>query len=170
MTDQIIQNIKADFRKYLFQESLHRIEKCLNKLTAEEVWHKPNTHSNSMGVIVVHLMGNITQYIHSALGHEKDVRDRDLEFVNNAKLSKEELFQGIREVITKACLIVDQLTVNQVTKTYFVQGFEMSGLSIMMHVVEHCSYHVGQITYYTKLVKDIDTAYYGGMDLNQLNV
>ena len=169
MTDQVIKTIKDDFRKYLQEESFHRVKKCLKLLNEKEVWHKPNANSNSMGTIVVHLMGNITQYIHSALGKEDDTRDRDTEFLNNQGFTKEELTEKFGVVVSKACEIVDGLTLTQITENYSVQGFQMSGLSIITHVIEHCSYHVGQITYYTKLAKDIDTGYYDGLDLNQLN-
>jgi len=40
-------------------------------------------------------------------------------------------------------------------------------VSILVHVVEHFSYHVGQITYYVKSRKGIDLKYYSGIDLNQ---
>ncbi|MCB0557948.1 MAG: hypothetical protein H6573_01880 [Lewinellaceae bacterium] len=46
-----------------------------------------------------------------------------------------------------------------------VQTFEETGLSILVHVAEHFSYHVGQVTYYVKIRKDIDLAYYGNIPL-----
>jgi len=169
MTDELIKNIKSDFRKYLYEESCHRVEKCLNYLNPEELWHKPNENSNSMGVIVVQLMGNITQYIISALGQEEDTRQRDTEFEQKPELDSHQLTQSFRDVVLKACRVVEGLSGEQINRKYSVQGFEMTGLSIITHVIEHCSYHVGQITYFTKLVKDIDMAYYGDLDLNQLN-
>ncbi|MCB1116646.1 MAG: hypothetical protein KDK71_09270, partial [Chlamydiia bacterium] len=47
-----------------------------------------------------------------------------------------------------------------------VQTFEETGLSILIHVVEHFSYHVGQVTYYVKIRKDMDMAYYGNIPLD----
>ena len=52
------------------------------------------------------------------------------------------------------------------TRNWAVQGFSETGTAIILHVMEHFSYHVGQITLHTKLLLDIDTGYYAGQDLN----
>ena len=79
----------------LLQKSIHflalnppRIKKCLNQLSEEEVWKKPNATTNSIGNLIIHLCGNITQYIHSSLGNHLDTRNRDLEFSTEGGLSK----------------------------------------------------------------------------------
>ena len=50
-----------------------------------------------------------------------------------------------------------------------VQCYRETLFSIIVHVIEHFSYHLGQITYITKMLLDIDTKYYEGDDLNQVN-
>ncbi|MEL6845256.1 MAG: DinB family protein, partial [Bacteroidota bacterium] len=58
-----------------------------------------------------------------------------------------------------------QLSPETLIQSYTVQGFAENGVSILVHVVEHFSYHVGQITYFTKARKDVDTGYYAGLEL-----
>ena len=76
---------------YYLSLNLPRIEKCLAQLTENQVWIKPNANTNSIGNLILHLCGNITQYAHSSLGNDKDVRNRDQEFYIKGGFTKKEL-------------------------------------------------------------------------------
>ncbi len=154
---------------FRINESIKRIEKCLNMLGGELVWHAPNENSNSMGNLVLHLCGNITQYIISALGKNEDNRDRDAEFANKEKLSITDLIRKIREVEKKSVELIESLNSDSLLARYKVQGFDFNGVDILIHVVEHLSYHTGQITYFTKEKLNTSTAYYDNVDLNTKN-
>jgi uncharacterized damage-inducible protein DinB len=158
------------------RESVHRIElnyprisKCLDLLNEDEVWKSPNTSSNSVGNLVLHLCGNITQYIISGLGGEKDERDREFEFSANGSHSKNELDEKIRTVTARAVLITANLTAEDLLKLRILQGNSISGLAAVIHVTEHYSYHTGQIVLLTKLMKDADMGFYSGLDLSLKN-
>lgn len=146
--------------------NLPRLQKCLMEISEEELWQRPNEYSNSVGNLIVHLCGNITQYIHSALGKEPDIRERDLEFNRTGGLTRQEAFTKIEAVTEMAIKILKQQKEKDLVKMYEVQGFRMSGIAIIIHVTEHYSYHVGQIGYYVKMMKNIDLGYYAGEDLN----
>ncbi len=146
-----------------------RIEKCLSLLSEEEVWQKPNSSSNSIGNLILHLSGNITQYIHSALGGEADKRERDLEFSSTGVLDKAGLLKRIKAVSEKASAIINSAAEEQLLNNYEVQGYTLSGTAVIIHVTEHYSYHTGQITLLTKLLKDTDTGFYKNADLNRKN-
>ncbi len=161
-----------DFKEqsvYRISLNYPRIEKCLTMLTEEEVWHKPNSSSNSIGNLILHLSGNITQYILSALGGEADNRVRDLEFSSSGVLDKAGLLDRIKDVSEKAMSIISSISEEHLLKNYEVQGYTLTGTAIIIHVTEHYSYHTGQITLLTKLFKDTDTGYYKNMDLNKKN-
>lgn len=155
---------------FRMEENLERIQKCLKELQEEEVWKRPNPSSNSVANLIIHLSGNITQYIIASLGEQEDQRDRDAEFAAKDGLSKSELANKMNQVIHQAILVIKTLDHSRLNKMHSVQGFDLSGIGIILHVVEHLSYHTGQITFWTKLLKDIDLAYYAGIDLNQKNV
>ncbi len=154
--------------KYL-NESLKRINKCYGELSENEIWVRPNDSSNSMGNLVLHLCGNITQYIISSLGNSPDERKRDEEFQANGGQNKAQLLEKLKSVIHESNSIIRALREDQLLRKYHVQGFEMTGVDILIHVVEHLSYHTGQIVFYTKELKDIDMGLYSGIDLNQKN-
>lgn len=151
------------------KENTPRIEKCLDQLTEEEIWQKPNSASNSVGNLILHLCGNITQYIISSLGAEDDKRDRDLEFTTTAGYSKIELLKKLDTTVVKAMAIIKKLSDDALMQKRSVQGFEYSAMGSIIHVVEHYSYHTGQIAFWTKLLRDKDLGFYEGIDLNIKN-
>jgi len=146
-----------------------KIRKCLELLTEEEVWHRPNASSNSVGNQLLHLCGNITQYILSSLGKTPDQRQRDLEFSTRGGLTKAELLDRLESTVSKAIAIMGNLDDDDLLRVRSVQGYSYSAIGIMIHVVEHYSYHTGQIIFWTKLLKDMDMGFYAGVDLNRRN-
>jgi uncharacterized damage-inducible protein DinB len=162
--DEIIE--QAIFR---LEENTAKIERCLNELSEEEIWKKPNNSSNSVGNLILHLCGNITQYIISSLGENEDNRKRNIEFETTSGYNRLELFKKLTETIDQAILTIKNLSDKDLLKFRSVQGFDYSGIGILIHVVEHYSYHTGQITFWTKLLKGKDLGFYTGVDLNKKN-
>ncbi|MFK7770775.1 MAG: DinB family protein [Saprospiraceae bacterium] len=154
---------------YYFSLNLPRIEKCLQQLSEDQVWKKPNANTNSIGNLILHLCGNITQYAHSSLGNEKDTRNRDVEFSAEGGFSKKELREKITAVTEKAIQVMENISDDELLRKRNVQGFNYSGISIIIHITEHFSYHVGQIAFFTKLMCDKDLGFYEDYDLNILN-
>ena len=155
----------AEVKRRLFEESIPRLKKCLDQLTEEEVWQRPNKHSNSMGNLVLHLEGNIRQWVLSGLAKEPDVRKRQAEFEEQGPIPKAKLLAGLEKTMEEVGEALDRIQPEDLMTQHEVQVFHESGLSILIHVVEHFSYHVGQLTYYVKALKNVDMDYYRGMEL-----
>ena len=151
------------------KEDTVKIEKCFNEFIEEDIWKRPNSSSNSVGNIILHLCGNIRQYIISSLGGKEDIRKRDEEFSIKGGHTKTELFNNLSSTIDEAIAIIKNCNENDLVKIRYVQGFEKSGVAIIIQVVEHYSYHTGQIAFWAKLLKDKDLGFYAGMDLNKKN-
>jgi len=166
MTDTIIDIIKREFHLRVIEESLARITQCVGLLTPEQLWYKHNRNTNSIGNLVLHLEGNIRQYIVSGVGGENDVRQRSKEFLDGYDYLGSEILDKLTATLQAANAVVQAISEEQLTETVTIQGFPHTRLSAILHVIEHLSYHVGQITFYTKYVNDVDTAYYGGLDLD----
>lgn len=149
--------------------NMPRIEKCLIELSEEEVWHRPNESSNSIGNLMLHLCGNITQYIISSIGDEADNRERDQEFNATGGFTKTELLHKLETTVTKAIEIIKNCDDESLLKIRNVQGFTYSGIGNIVHVTEHYSYHTGQIALLTKMMKNKDLGFYAGMNLNTKN-
>ncbi len=154
---------------FRLQESVERILKCIELLEDTDIWYQPNENSNSVHNLILHLCGNIGQYINAGLGAKTDTRNRESEFLNNHKYDKSILKGLISDAVKDAIKVIEDLDISQLLKKYDIQGFNLTGIAVLVHVVEHTSYHVGQITYFTKIQKNISTDYYKGIDLTQRN-
>jgi len=148
----------------IFDESYQRIYKCLDLLTEEQVWQRPNENLSSIGNLILHLCGNARQWIVSGLGVELDSRNRDREFQESSKCSKWKLKRMLDELKSEMKLVFQKMTEEELNRVRNVQVFEESGLSILIHVIEHFSYHTGQITWFTKMLTNEDTKYYGKLN------
>jgi uncharacterized damage-inducible protein DinB len=152
-----------------FEENTPKIERCVSELTEDELWQRPNASSNSVGNIILHLCGNITQYILSGLGNTEDKRERDKEFTATSILNKEELVKKLKSTVENAARTIRNLKEDEMLRMRSIQGYELSAIGIIIHVVEHYSYHTGQIIFWTKLIKDKDLGFYSNVDLNKKN-
>ena len=149
----------------LYDESLPRILKCLGQLSEKQIWWRPNESSNSIGNLVLHLCGNVSQWIGSGLGGFPDTRTRQAEFDKREGINREELSQLLSSTMEQIKPVISNLPADELLNKRAVQTFEESGLSILIHVTEHFSYHTGQIAYITKMLTDNPLGFYEGIIL-----
>ena len=154
---------------YRLDESTRMISRCIDQLTNEQCWEKPNASMNTIGNLILHLCGNIRQYAISSLGQLPDTRMRDKEFAHHDPLPKEELLSRLTDTVNEAKSIVEVVSEKEMLRKREVQGFHFSGIGILIHVVEHYSYHTAQIAWMTKLYQGKDLGFYDGRDLNMKN-
>ncbi|MCZ6691565.1 MAG: DUF1572 family protein [Planctomycetota bacterium] len=147
-------------------EGCNRIEKCLELTNDKTLWEHPNESLVSIGNLIQHVCGNVSQHILRGIGGEGFVRDRDSEFEKKEMLSRAQLVANVRDVVERACSVIGRMTSDDFERTFTIQGFTTDGVAVVAHVVEHFSYHVGQITYAVKLRENVSTGYYEGKDLN----
>ncbi|RDY61621.1 DinB family protein [Flagellimonas nanhaiensis] len=154
---------------YRMDESLRMIKICLDKLPEKVIWQKPNKSTNSIGNLILHLCGNITQYGIASLRNLEDQRKRDEEFSMTSGYSKHELLQKLRDTISEAKKAFTETPLEELLRKRSVQGFEFSGIGNIIHVTEHLSYHTGQIALWTKILNNSDLGFYDGIDLTVKN-
>lgn len=169
MPDSNVSSELIEQAVFRLRENTPRIKKCLDQLTEEEIWKRPNESSNSVGNLILHLCGNITQYTISSLGGKPDNRERDKEFDTRGGYSKAELFEKLSKTVDQAVETLQNLDEEALLKMRNVQAYHYSGVANIIHVVEHYSYHTGQIAFWTKLLKNNDLGFYDGVDLNAKN-
>lgn len=163
-----IQEFAAQIARHMVMNT-PRLEKCLAELSESELWQRPNPQSNSVGNLLLHLCGNITQYVICSLGNQPDHRARDAEFAAEGGFNKAELLEKLRTVVDTATQIIRQADTETMLRQHKVQGFDMSGIAIAVHVCEHYSYHTGQVAFWVKLLKSKDLGFYAGVNLNAKN-
>ncbi|HOY05302.1 MAG TPA: DinB family protein [Saprospiraceae bacterium] len=154
---------------FRMDESTQRISRCLELLPEDAVWKRPNETSNSIGNLILHLCGNIRQYAISSLGGASDSRERDAEFAAREGFTKQVLQEKLIATAEEAKMCILRTSVEELLRVRSVQGFELSGMGIIIHVTEHYSYHTGQIAFWTKILQNQDLRFYGEIDLNVKN-
>ena len=135
----------------LMKQYWPRVESCMSELTDEEVWWRQHETNNSVGNLILHLTGNLRQFILSGVGGAKDLRKKDEEFSERQRISKEELIQGLKEALFAADETLSRLDAGRLLETTIVQDRERRIFEIIAVVVEHFALHCGQIIYITKL-------------------
>ncbi|MAZ28425.1 MAG: hypothetical protein CL868_15280 [Cytophagaceae bacterium] len=164
MTDFKEEFIKNAF--YRLDENMRMVSIALDKITEEDVWRKPNKSSNSIANLILHLCGNITQYGISSLQSTEDKRARDEEFTVAGGLTKAQLLEQLESTVNEVKSTILNLPESRFTEIKTVQGYSFSGIGNIIHLVEHFSYHTGQIAFWVKLMKDEQLGFYDGQDLN----
>lgn len=158
--------VAAEFRRRLLTEQLPRIRHCLAVLGDAApgdaaVWQRPSPNCNSVGNLVLHLCGNTTQWILATFGAAPDSRDRAAEFAAAGGLDATALGDRLAGVYALACAAVDAAAVTDLLRERTVQGrYRETGLSAVLHVLEHSSGHAGQIYAWTKQVTGRDLRFY----------
>jgi uncharacterized damage-inducible protein DinB len=139
-------------RNLLSQSFLPRIMLCVQSLSDEQLWWRPNEESNSIGNLILHLSGNVRQWIVSGVGHQPDVRERNREFAQREILPRDDLLNRLRQAVAEADEVLVEIRPSDLLKQRTIQGNEVTVLQAMYHVVEHFSMHTGQIILLTKML------------------
>ena len=141
-------------------DHLAQIVRCVGLLSPDELWHRANAHANSVGNLVLHLTGNVRQWIVGGLGGATIARDRPAEFAERGPLPAAEILGALERTVRSAREVLAGLDVAALEAPHTIQGYEVSGLIALLHVVEHFAFHTGQIVHMTKVLKDVDLALY----------
>ncbi len=159
--EALARGIAATFRKHVQQEQLARIARCVAKLSPADLWRRPSPNCNSVGNLLLHLTGNTTQWILANFGRVADHRDRAGEFAAVEGRDGATLLAALTAVVAEACDVVDGLSVAELLRERAVQQrYRETGLSSVLHVLEHFSGHAGQIFAWTKQVTGEDLRFY----------
>ncbi len=134
-----------------------RMKECVASLSDEQVWWRPNDASNSIGNLLLHLDGNVRQWLVDSFNKNEDRRNRPAEFAAQSGLSAADLLSRLGATLDEAARVLDRLTVDDLLAPYEIQGYHVHGLDAVYRVVEHFALHYGQIVYITKslLAKDL---------------
>jgi uncharacterized damage-inducible protein DinB len=151
-------------RSKLLDEYWPRLKSCVESLTDEQVWWRPNDTSNSIGNLLLHLNGNVYQWLVASFNRSDDARNRPAEFAARSGAPAAELLQQLERTLQQAGDVLSRLTDADLTATMHIQGDTVTGLEAVYHVVEHFGMHYGQIVYITKLVRGENLGFYRQLD------
>lgn len=147
-------------REFLLRDFLPRIERSVALLTDEDIWWRAHETDNSVGNLLLHLAGNVRQWIIAGVGGAPDLRERQAEFDERRQLAKAELLDRLRGTLEEADRVLARVEPDMLLVPRFIQFTERTPLQAIYHVVEHFSLHTGQILYITKLRTGRDLGHY----------
>ena len=137
-------------RYYLAEEYPAKIRQCVAALPQEELWRRSNESSNSVGNLLLHLAGNIRQWIVGGVGGTPVQRDRPAEFAARDGPDARTLLESLESAVSDAAAVIARLSERDLVRSCTIQGRETTVLAAIYHVVEHFAMHTGQIVLITK--------------------
>ena len=129
---------------------LEKIRHCVGLLDDEQVWWRANARSNSIGNLILHLCGNLSQWVLEGLGGRPYTRRRSQEFTAGWTQGRQELLASLATVVAACRQVAAGLSETDLAAARTIQGYSTTGLGALLHVWEHMSYHTGQIVLVTK--------------------
>jgi uncharacterized damage-inducible protein DinB len=152
-------------RRKLLEQYWAGTSNCLDRLSEDQVWWRPNATSNSIGNLLLHLNGNVRQWMVAPLGGPTVNRNRPAEFAEQGPIPVSELRERLGATLKEVERILSQVEPTALESTYDIQNERgVTGFEAIYHVVEHFSMHYGQILYVTKLITGQDLGFYRYLD------
>jgi uncharacterized damage-inducible protein DinB len=137
-----------------------RIEDCVGRLNHEQIWTRNADNVNSVGNLVLHLCGNVRQWIGFGIGNLADQRNRDSEFAARGGLEAKELMERSRKTVSDAIDILGNFDAARLMDKVTIQNMDVTKMEAIYQVVEHFAQHTGQIIFVTKLLTGEDLGYF----------
>lgn len=147
-------------RRYLTEDYLPRIRACVERLGDDDLWWRPNPESNSVGNLVLHLSGNVRQWIVSGVGGAPDARRRQGEFDERGPVPRAELLERLTSTVREADDVISRVRPEALGERRRIQGHDVTVMEAVYHAVEHFSMHTGQVILLTKMLSGGDLAFY----------
>jgi len=161
MSETVSKAFIARASEFLLGDYLPKIERCLEKLTDEQIWWRANEESNSIGNLILHLCGNARQWIICGVGSQPDNRNRNAEFERRDPIPRTELLTLLRSTLSEIQTTLETLDPDVLLERRKIQGHDVDILEAIFHVTEHFSMHTGQIIMLTKMLTSSDLRFYG---------
>ena len=140
-------------RRLLVNSYLPRVEHSVEGLSVENLWWRANPESNSIGNLMLHLSGNVRQWIVSGVGGQPDVRDRRQEFEEHGPMPGAELVSRLRTTVSDADQVLAGVEAATLVERRTIQSYDVTVMQAIYTVVEHFSMHTGQIILLAKMWK-----------------
>lgn len=141
----LVEFFERELKKLVEEISLYKDEKT--------IWIVDKEISNSAGNLCMHLIGNLNHFIGATLAHSGYVRDRDREF-SAIYISRKELMEEIGKTIIIVKEALTKMSASDFEKNFPLEkhGKIVKTDYMLMHLLTHLNYHLGQINYHRRLL------------------
>ncbi len=126
------------------------VERCCDGLSEEQVWARARPEANAIGNLLLHLEGNLGQFVGHCLQGQPDVRERPTEFATVGGVEKTAMLEALRARVEQACAYFAGVSEEALLRTVKTINGEMTGLEVVYTVVGHFQQHTGQVLHMVK--------------------
>ncbi len=135
-----------------FSGAFARIVKALQQLDDAQIWSRPSPSSNSIGILLQHLEGNLSQWIYAGVGGNTFRREREAEFTRENGATRDQAIATLHDLEARIREVIANVPEESLLDSRRIQGFDESIMSALMSALSHLELHAGQIIYMTKLM------------------
>ena len=148
-------NFLTEIRKIFIRDIQKVIDEISGYKNDADLWILPSGINNSAGTLALHLAGNLQHFIGAVLGNSGYVRNRDNEFAAR-NISQADLILELNKALTIVDKTLSSLPEDKVNETFPHPFYKeaVSNCFILLHLVSHLDYHLGQINYHRRLLTD----------------
>lgn len=152
--------IFLDFSTRKLRQLASRIREAAGPLSEEQLWWRAADNQNAIGNILMHLAGNVRQWIVSGAGGAPDVRVREREFSSRGGAATADLLDRLDATVEEAARVLGGFSAERLAETVTIQGYTLTLLEAIYHVVEHFSEHTGQVILLARLATGASPGFY----------
>jgi hypothetical protein len=155
-----VESVFVDCTIRKFEQLLPRIRECVSRLNQQQIWLRHGEHENAIGNLLLHIAGNVRQWIISGVGGQPDTRARDAEFAARGEVDGAELMDRLDSTVREAIAVLKAVKPARLMETIQRQNYQVTILEGIFTCVEHFGEHTGQIIFATKLLTGQDLGFY----------
>ena len=147
-----------DTSRFFISGCLNNVDHCLNLLSNEDIWWRPNAESNSIGNLLLHVLGSLNQWILGGIGGAKVHRERQQEFGQRTPIPNADLLSRLNSTRNDVDRVISGLDPAKLSNKMHAAGKEITWMFAIFLMTQHLSMHTGQFITLTKsrTGKDLD--------------
>ncbi|MEM8734931.1 MAG: DUF1572 family protein [Planctomycetota bacterium] len=146
--DEVARFVAANVRQ--LEGGMAKITHCLEQLDDQQIWWRPSESMNSIANLLLHLSGNMRQWLICGLSEIPDQRMRQTEFDDRSLRSKAELRSALESALNESIEQISVQTSSTLMPVRLVQEFEIDGFTVIVDSVGHFCGHVQEIVHLTR--------------------
>src|SRR4051794_17976063 len=132
-------------------EAHEKIVHCLDQLTDDQLNWRPFEQQNSIANVVLHLCGNVRQWIVAGVEQLPDTRHRPSEFSDRARYTRDDLKTRLAKIVRQADATLSRITPQSILQPRRIQSFDRTVLQAVFDCIVHFVGHSHEIVYITRL-------------------
>ena len=131
-------------------EGMRKIEHCVGQLDDRQIWWRARAEMNSIANVMLHLAGNLRQWIVAGVGGAKDVRNRPAEFSDRSNRAKGEVIGTLKKTVAEADAVLAGVKAVELVSPRRIQGYDTNVVAAIFDAIAHFRGHVQEIIHITR--------------------